>query len=142
MTDDGAQQTWPVCHVLDNTKLYLDLLRQIFSDKSPGCGKNGYYLASPGSVAWEDLYAGIAKALAKRGVISDATVEPASDKAMSDMGEALGCPKELVPLQLGGLCTFTARHGEKAGWQPEYPPSHILDAADEETALILEHLKK
>ncbi|KIW58473.1 hypothetical protein PV05_02985 [Exophiala xenobiotica] len=139
---DFGRPTWPVCHVLDNTKLYLDLLRQIFSDKSPGCGKNGYYLASPGSVAWEDLYAGIAKALAKRGVISDATVEPASDKAMSDMGEALGCPKELVPLQLGGLCTFTARHGEKAGWQPEYPPSHILDAADEETALILEHLKK
>ncbi|KAK5267527.1 hypothetical protein LTR96_007560 [Exophiala xenobiotica] len=141
-TDDGAQQTWPVCHVLDNTKLYLDLLRQILSDKSPGCGKNGYYLASPGSVAWEDLYAGIAKALAKRGVIPDASVEPASDKAMTDMGEALGCPKELVPLQLGGLCTFTARHGEKVGWQPEYPPSHILDAADDETALILEHLKK
>ncbi|KIW41151.1 uncharacterized protein PV06_06734 [Exophiala oligosperma] len=139
---DSGRPTWPVCHVLDNAHLYLELLRQILSDKNPGSGKNGYYLASPGSVAWQDLYAGMAAALAKRGIISDATVQRASDETMADMGAALGCPKEIVPLQLGGLCTFTARNGEKIGWRPEFPSTHILDTADEEVALILDNLDR
>ncbi|KAI1612623.1 hypothetical protein EDD37DRAFT_314338 [Exophiala viscosa] len=138
---DPGRPSWPVCHVLDNTSLYLALLRQILLDKSPDSGKNGYYLASPGSIAWEDLYASIAASLAKRGVIADAKVEEATDEALTGMGAALGCPKELVPLQLGGHCTFTARHGEKLGWRAEYPASHILETADEETGLILQHPK-
>ncbi|KAK4943803.1 hypothetical protein LTR10_016706 [Elasticomyces elasticus] len=139
---DSGRPSWPVCHVLDNTSLYLALLRHILLGKRPDCGKNGYYLASSGSVVWEDLYAGVAAALSKRGVIADAKVEQATDEALKGMGAALDCPKELVPLQLGGQCTFTARHGEKIGWRAEYPASHILEAADEETALILENTKK
>lgn len=100
MTD--SEQSWPVCHVLDNTGLYLALLREILSGKNPDSGKNGYYLASSGSVVWEELYAGIAAALAKRGLVADAKVEQATDETLEKMGAALGCPKELVPLQLGG----------------------------------------
>ena len=92
-----------MCHVLDNTNLYLELLRQILSGQNPGSGKLGYYLAASGSVAWADIYAAVAAALAKRGIIADATVEPATEKALTEMGAALGCPKEIVPLQLGGL---------------------------------------
>lgn len=39
-------------------------------------------------------------------------------------------------------CTFTARHVEKLGWHATHPASHILEAAEEETALILENIKK
>lgn len=34
-------------------------------------------------------------------------------------------------------CTFTAVHGKQIGWQPQYPPEHILEVADGETELIL-----
>lgn len=96
-------QTWPVCHVVDNTTLYLELIRAILSGKKPGSGKKGYYLASPGSVAWEDIYAAIATSLAKRGLVDDEVVKPATEQNVSEMGAALGCPEELVGLQLGGL---------------------------------------
>lgn len=83
----------------------------------------------------------MAAALAKRGIISETTIQNASDETMADMGAALGCPREIVPLQLGGLCTLTARHGSKIGWTPEFLSTHILDTADEEVALILDNLK-
>lgn len=92
-----------MCHVLDNTTLYLQLLRSILANESPGEGRHGYYLAASGSVAWADLYAAMAASLAKRGVIDSNSVVPASDQALGDMAAALGCPKELVALQLGGM---------------------------------------
>lgn len=103
-TDEG-RPTWPVCHVLDNTNLYLDITRRILKgDDSLGSGRNGYYLAASGSVAWDDLYAAMAAALTKRGdnVIDDARIETADGAALEKMGEALGCPAELVSLHLGG----------------------------------------
>lgn len=40
-------------------------------------------------------------------------------------------------------CTLTARNGEKnLGWTPRYEAEHILEAADDEVALILETLEK
>ncbi len=56
-------------------------------------------LASPGSVAWEDVYASMAKALAKN---DDEKVEEANHVVLLKMGEALGCLKELVGVMLGG----------------------------------------
>lgn len=134
---------WPVCHIVDNTSLYLALVRAILgpAQSLPDSGKRGYYLASSGGVAWEDLYAAIAASLARRKVVDDDAVALASDRQLDDMAVALGCPKELVPLQLGGRCTFTARHGEKLGWKPQYPPQHILDTADDEVELVLAHLE-
>ncbi len=96
-------QTWPVCHVLDNTSLYLDLLRAILEDKNPGSGKQGYYLAASGSVAWLDLYNAVAVALFNRRVIDDATVTPATDAALGHMATALGYPREMVAWAMGGL---------------------------------------
>jgi hypothetical protein len=96
-------QTWPVCHVDDNTGLYLQILRRILDGSNPPSGKNGYYLAASGSVAWVDLYSSMAKSLAQRGEVDDDKVEPASDHALAGVAKALGCPKELVPLQIGGL---------------------------------------
>ncbi|OAP57684.1 hypothetical protein AYL99_08422 [Fonsecaea erecta] len=144
---DEGRPSWPVCHVRDNTTLYLALLRGILSgdgERRPGSGKHGYYLASSGHVAWEDLYAAMAKALAARGVVDHAyasTIEQATEDTLEAMGKALGCPKELVAMQVGGRCTFTPRHGAEAlGWKAQYPADHILDTAGEEVDLILETL--
>ena len=103
---NSGRPTWPVCHLIDNTNLYIEMLRAMLkggSSNPPPNGKQGYYLAASGSVAWADLYAAIARALAQRGVIEDDIVEPATDEAVSKMAAAFGCPKGLVPLQLGGL---------------------------------------
>lgn len=81
----------------------MDLLKSILSDKNPNYGKNGYYLASSGSVAWCDIYTAMAKALAKRGVIDSPEVKKADDAALDKMAQALSCPKELVAVQLGGI---------------------------------------
>lgn len=100
--DDG-RPTWPVCHVIDNTDLYLEILRGILEGRDVGHGKNGFFLASSGSVAWDDIYAAMAKALEKRKLIDKASVERADKTILERMGEALSCSKELVPVQLGGL---------------------------------------
>ncbi|KAJ9296294.1 hypothetical protein DTO271G3_5435 [Paecilomyces variotii] len=134
-------QTWPVCHVIDTATLYLDILRNILLGKDVGHGKKGFFLAASGSVAWDDLYNAFAKSLAKRNVVDDETVHDADEAVLEKMGQALACPKELVPVQLSGKCTFTAAHGEQIGWKPQYPPEHILEAADAEVETILKYLK-
>ncbi|KAI1374350.1 NAD(P)-binding protein [Hypoxylon crocopeplum] len=139
---DSNQPQWPVCHIVDNTTMYIELLRKILAGENPSHGKNGYYLASPGSVAWDDMYTAVAAALAKRSVIGDELVVSADEQILERMGAAIGYPKEFVPLQLGGKCTFTARRAiEELGWRPFYPPEHILEAIDAEVELILPHLK-
>lgn len=37
---------------------------------------------------------------------------------------------------------FTAEHGRRIGWEPMYPPQHILDVADDEVALIMKGLER
>ncbi|KAJ4422974.1 hypothetical protein N0V82_002368 [Gnomoniopsis sp. IMI 355080] len=136
---DKGTPTWPVCHILDNTTLYVAILRKILLDEDPGHGKNGYYLASPGSIAWDDLYTAMAASLSNRNIIGDDSVVPAAAQILEQMGEALQCPPEFVPVQVGGSCTFTAEHGKKIGWEPQFAPQHIVDTADEEVELILKH---
>ena len=65
-------------------------------------GRKGYYLASPGSVAWSDLYKQMAVALAKSGAVDDDNVHKPSDESMETVAKALGCPKEFVPVEMGG----------------------------------------
>lgn len=96
------QQTWPVCHIHDTASLYLALLRAILENKNPHHGKNGFYLASSGSAAWEDIYAAIAKALAKRGVIEDSKVELVDEDALGKMAEALKASKPSVRVKISG----------------------------------------
>ncbi|KAF2013576.1 NAD(P)-binding protein [Aaosphaeria arxii CBS 175.79] len=138
---DAGRPTWPVCHVLDNTGLYLQILRKILSGEEIGHGRSGYYLASPGSIAWDDLYLAIAKAMKQRNAVDDISVKEADDDILGKMGDALKCPKDFVAVQVGGLCTFTAENGKRIGWKPRYEPQHILETADEEVELILKHLK-
>ena len=95
-------RTWPVCHIKDTTALYISLLKSILSEANPDYGKNGYYLAASGSVAWKDIYAAMAKSLVQRKVIDQETVTKADDAAIVKMALALQCPKELVSVQLGG----------------------------------------
>lgn len=99
---EEGRPSWPVCHVLDNTSLYFDMLRHILDGKDLGHGRNGYFLASPGSVAWDDLYKAMAAALAKRNVIADDSVVPANQGILEQMAEALECTPDFVPVQLGG----------------------------------------
>ncbi|KAI1445902.1 NAD(P)-binding protein [Annulohypoxylon stygium] len=138
---DSDRPTWPVCHVADNAGVYIELLRKILADGNPSHGKNGYYLASSGSIAWDDLYSAVGVALAKRGVVNNVEVETANDEILAEMGAALGRPSEFVPLQIGGRCLFTARRAEEElGWKPTYQPEHILETVDEEVERILRHL--
>lgn len=99
---DEGRPTWPVCHILDNTTLYLDILRAILAGKEVSHGRSGYFLASPGSVAWDDLYTAMASALAKRNIIGDDSVVPANHNILEQIGEALGCSAEFVGVQIGG----------------------------------------
>lgn len=101
---DEGRPSWPVCHVNDNTSLYVELLRAILSGKNPASGKQGYYLASSGAVVWEDLYKAMARRLAEKGVIDGEEVVAASGDrgALEKMSEGLGCPPGLVGLMLGG----------------------------------------
>lgn len=97
-------QTWPVCHVTDNARLHAAILTKILDSSADlGHGRQGYYLASSGSVAWDDVYAAMTKALQQRGVVSSAAVTLADDEALGKMVRGLGGgPKELVRVQAGG----------------------------------------
>ncbi|KAJ5682853.1 hypothetical protein N7462_006018 [Penicillium macrosclerotiorum] len=139
---DADDHTWPVCHVVDNAALYLEIIRNILSENSIASGKSGYYLAASGSVAWNDIYCAMAKELAKRQVVDKEEVDLVNDQALEQMGVALGCPKDMVPLFLGGKCTLEAKNGLKIGWKPQYPADHILEVADKEVDLILDFHQK
>ncbi len=45
----------------------------------------------------------MAKALAKRGVVKSSEVLEATDEDLEKMAKGIGCPKDLVLVQLGGL---------------------------------------
>jgi hypothetical protein len=85
-------------------------LRNILEGKDIGHGKNGYFLASSGSVAWNDLYSAMAKGLAKHDAVDNDSVKDADGKALEEMGKALGCPKEFVSLQLSGRYVYSWNH--------------------------------
>ncbi|KAL7953521.1 hypothetical protein V8C34DRAFT_320980 [Trichoderma compactum] len=100
---DDNSPTWPVCHIRDNTDLYVRLLAAILSgNNNIGHGRQGYYLPSPGSVAWDDLYARMAIALAKKGIVEDERVKLADDAALETMSRGLNCPNPYVRVQLAG----------------------------------------
>ncbi|KAH7394508.1 hypothetical protein BKA66DRAFT_410827 [Pyrenochaeta sp. MPI-SDFR-AT-0127] len=139
VNSEGA--IWPVCHIHDNTTLYVELLRQILLGQELGNGKNGYYLASSGAVAWIDIYTAMAKSLAKRNVVDSEEVKKVDDAALGKIGQALACPKEMVAVQIGGKCMLRSSRGSRIGWKPKYSPEHILEAADAEVELILKHLE-
>ncbi|GAQ07565.1 hypothetical protein ALT_4886 [Aspergillus lentulus] len=132
--DDWA---WPVCHLLDNTMLYVEILRKILSSEDIPHGRNGYYLPASGRVRWKDVYASIATALFKRGLLEDSAVHSANDDILGAMAGALDSPKEMVAVQIGGECLLEARNGLKIGWKPVFPPEHILDVLDQEVDLVL-----
>ncbi|OWY47487.1 NAD(P)-binding protein [Alternaria alternata] len=136
---DEGRLTWPVCHVLDNTSLYLDLIRSMLQERSIGYGKSGYYIASSGSIAWDDIYDAYSLELKRRGVVDDETVKDADDSTQEKMAEILdGIPAKI---QLGGLCTLAADNGPKIGWTPRYRAEHILEAARDEVNFILQNMK-
>lgn len=72
------------------------------SEKPIDCNRNGYYLAASGAIPWSDLYKQMAKALAKRGAVEDDTLHEASNESLEEAAKALGCPKEFVPVEMGG----------------------------------------
>ncbi|PYH93097.1 hypothetical protein BO71DRAFT_450984 [Aspergillus ellipticus CBS 707.79] len=137
---DNDDPIWPVCHVADTVELYLHILRKILCGEDIGYGKNGFFLATSGSVHWNKIYGAMANSLAKRGLVDDETVRQATGTDQTKMAESLSVPSAAVPVLMGGRCFFTAEHGRKIGWKPHYPPEHILEAADDEVAFILKGL--
>ncbi|GKZ20540.1 hypothetical protein AbraIFM66951_005865 [Aspergillus brasiliensis] len=139
---DSDNPTWPVCHIADTAALYLQMLRKILSGEDIGYGKNGFYLASSGPIAWQDVYSAFAKALYKRKVVDDDKVHRADDESLRKMAKGLGVEPDQVQVLLGGKSGYTAKRGYEIGWKPEYAPEHILDVAEEEVDSILEGLSK
>ncbi|KAI9374322.1 hypothetical protein BJX61DRAFT_551502 [Aspergillus egyptiacus] len=137
---DSGSPTWPLCHINDTTALYLQIMRKILQGDEIGYGRNGFYLAASGSLAWDEIYSAFAKALAKRKCIDDEDVHDADGGILQQMGDALGVSASVVPVLLEGKCTYTAKHGSLIGWKPRYPPEHLLEAADAEVELIIENL--
>ncbi|KAK4501089.1 hypothetical protein PRZ48_006895 [Zasmidium cellare] len=131
---------WPVCHVKDQSTLYAVLLNKILSGVDVSYNRNGFFLASPGHVAWRDLYAAMAKSLFGRGLIDDDQVHDADENAIAAMAKGLGTEPKMVPFSLGGICTWVPKHGKNIGWKPKFRPEHILEAADAEVDLILKNL--
>lgn len=80
----------------------MQILRQILLGSDIGYNKDGFFLAASGSIAWNDIYDAFAKALARRGVVDDSTVEHADETALKGMAEALGVDPSIVPFQVGG----------------------------------------
>lgn len=91
-----------MCHVHDTVTLYEAILAKILAGEDIGHNKNGYYLASAGCIAWTKIYEAMAEPLAKRGVIDDANVRELNEEALEQIGQALCCGKEVVPIQMGG----------------------------------------
>lgn len=91
-----------MCHIHDTVSLYVQLLRKILSEEQIDCNRQGYYLASPGTTAWSDLYKRMAEALAKRDVVQDDTLHDANSESLEEAAKVLGCPKEFVPVEMGG----------------------------------------
>jgi hypothetical protein len=91
-----------LCNILDNTSLYLQILHKLLNDEDIGHGRNGYFLAASGHVAWDDIYSVMAKHMARKKMVTSDLVEGANDAVLERMDQALGCPKNFVSLQLGG----------------------------------------
>lgn len=137
-----------MCHIDDTVALYIDILRKILSQEEIDCGRNGYYLASPGAVAWSDLYKKMAIAMAKHGAVDDDSVHEASNESLEEASKALECPKEFVPVEMGGtyvsmilfavlieaaLTVFADVHckptaGRRLDGRPSIPPIISLNA--------------
>jgi hypothetical protein len=77
-------------------------MHRILLGEDIGHGRNGFFLASSGSISWDKIYSAMAEALAKRNAIDDQTVQNADDTVLKKMGEALEVPPHTVPVLLGG----------------------------------------
>lgn len=91
-----------MCHVRDNTRLYAQLLAKMLAGDDIPHGTTGYYLASPGSVAWADVYDSAAKALTSQGVIKNDEVGAFSEDWLGEAAKALDCERPMVSFQMGG----------------------------------------
>lgn len=80
----------------------MALTKAILQDSNPGSGKQGFYLASSGSACWDDIYSATNKALAKRGIIENASVQPVTDEALQKMAKALNVQTSSVVVKIGG----------------------------------------
>lgn len=80
----------------------MALTKAILQDSNPGSGKQGFYLASSGSAGWDDIYSATNKALAKRGIIENASVQPVTDEALQKMAKALNVQTSSVVVKIGG----------------------------------------
>lgn len=143
----SESKLWPVCHIYDTVTLYVELLRCMLLGKDIGHGKDGYYLAASDRAAWTDIYAALAKALAKRGVIDSAEVADVDMLRWRRWRRSSGAGRRLCLDRTGGLtsvyrCALQADRGKEIGWSPKYGPEHVLEAADDEVELLLQKIQR
>lgn len=88
--------------------LYDKLIYAILTmTSSPSFGEQGYYFASNGSFSWNDLSASIL-AHVKGEPVTAEQLPLASTRDLELMAETLGCPVEMVPVNIGGRCVLSA----------------------------------
>jgi hypothetical protein len=99
-------------------------------------------------IAWEDVYAAIAGALYRKGVIDSPELTLADDTILKTMGPALGvegkssvmgkiggvyvsqyCERSGLPTNFCDRSTYTPKHAKEIGWKPKHAPEHILETA-------------
>ncbi|KAJ4137177.1 hypothetical protein NW768_002758 [Fusarium equiseti] len=136
-------QTWPVCSLPDTVNFFLAMIKAMVTDSNPNHGKNGFYLAASGSVAWHEIYVAMAKALKKREAIPTDEVATFTNEALAKYAEAQGVDASSVRVKIAGRrCTFYAEQGKQFGWSPVHRPEHILRELDYEVELILNELSR
>lgn len=89
-------------HIDDNSSLYIQILRKLLDGDAIPKGRNGFYIATPGSVKWLDVYIAIAASLAKKGVTRTADVGEFDEAILGRMAGALGVETKDVPLMMSG----------------------------------------
>ncbi|GKT40224.1 uncharacterized protein ColSpa_00405 [Colletotrichum spaethianum] len=75
-------------------------MRSFLNGDNPGHGKRAYYLVASGSVAWDDVYAAVAKALHEGSIIKNDSVVPADETGLKTMAKGLGTDNSLITMRL------------------------------------------
>lgn len=84
------------------------MIKAMVADQNPNHGRDGFYLASSGSVAWHDIYVAMARALKKRGVIASDEVAHFTDEALAKYAEAQGVDLPSVKVKIAGRYVFAS----------------------------------
>ncbi|KAF5366972.1 hypothetical protein D9758_003901 [Tetrapyrgos nigripes] len=135
--------TWPLCHLEDLTSCYLILLCAILSSQTPPHGrKQGYYFAENGNYSWEKMSIAIAKRMAGKGVLKDASLKPPTEEDYKKIADIMMQPVDMVYISVAGSCSIRGDNARLLGWKPKYGVDHLMSKIDDEVDFVLQELER